>query len=100
LQDSLTTTRADENYSQLWATAPEVLEADGWVEDNMYTFPGISGLVSAYRKDDQLCLTASYVGPSDESLCGENERFLACLERLPPEQIRYGFDLNCARPLP
>jgi len=97
---SLTTTGAETNPEQLGVAAPAALEADGWVEDDKYTFPGIGGLASAYRKDDQLCLTVSYVEPWDDTLCKENEGFLACLDRLPPEQIRYGFDLNCAQPVP
>ena len=97
---SLTADGADANHKRLGEIAPSTLEADGWVEDGMYTFPGIGGLASAYRKGDQLCLTVSYVEPWEDTLCAENEGFIDCLDRLPPEQIRYGFDLNCARPVP
>ena len=97
---SLITTGANTNHEQLGVSAPAALEADGWVEDLNYTFPGIGGLASAYRKGNQLCLTVSYVEPWEDNLCAENEDFLECLDRLPPEQIRYGYDLNCARPVP
>jgi len=97
---SLTTPGANTDHEQLAVSAPAALEADGWVEDSKYTFPGIGGLASAYRKGDQLCLTVSYVEPWDDNLCTENKNFLECLDRLPPEQIRYGYDLNCARPVP
>jgi len=97
---SLTTTGANTDHEQLGVAAPAALEADGWVEDWKYTFPGIGGLASAYRKGDQLCLTVSYVEPWEDNLCTENENFLECLDRLPPEQIRYGYDLNCAQPVP
>jgi len=96
---SLTTTRADEKSNQLWGAASEALGADGWVEDMMYGAGGIGGSIGAYRKGDQLCLTASYVGPIDKSLCPEGEGYFNCVQNLPPEQIRYGFDANCARPV-
>jgi len=97
---ALTTTRADEKSNQLWGAASEALEADGWVEDLMYGAGGIGGSIGAYRKGDQLCLTASYVGPIDKSLCPEGEGYFNCIQNLPPEQIRNGFDLNCAQPVP
>jgi len=97
---SLVTDGADTNHDRLEETVPSTLEADGWVEDGEYTFPGVGRLESAYRKGDQLCLTVSYVEPWEDTLCAENEGFVTCLDRLSPEQIRYGFDLNCARPVP
>lgn len=95
---ALITNRADPNYNQFGSVVTSALKANGWVEDNSYTFPGIGGLVSAYRKGNQLCLTADYVEPSDKNLCNANENFLDCLRRLPPEQVLYGYDLNCAQP--
>ena len=97
---SLTTDGTNANHDKLGDIAPAVLEAKGWTEDGRYAAPGIGGLADGYTKGDQLCLTVSYVEPSDQSLCNANETFLNCLERLPPEQIRYGFDLNCAQPAP
>ena len=96
---SLTTTRADEKSNQLWA-ASEALVADGWVEDPLYGAGGIGGSIGAYRKGDQLCLTANFVGPIDKSLCPQGEGYINCVQNLPPEQIRNGFDANCARPVP
>jgi len=97
---SLITDGADTNHDRLEETVPSSLEADGWVEDGEYTFPGVGKLESAYRKGDQLCLTVSYVEPWEDTLCAKTEDFVTCLDRLPPEQIRYGFNLNCARPVP
>ena len=97
---SITTTGADTIHDQLGAIIPDTLDANGWVEDGKYTFPGIGGLASAYRKGNLLCLTASYVEPWEKNLCEENEDFFTCLDRLPSEQIRYGYDLNCAQAAP
>jgi hypothetical protein len=42
---------------------------------------------------------ANFVEPVDQDSCGDLS-FLDCLSSLPPEQIRYGFELNCAQPAP
>lgn len=97
---SLIADEADPNHNRLGELVPSTLEADGWVEDRTYIQRGTGNLESAYRKGDQLCLTVNYVEPWEDTLCSENEDFVACLDRLPPEQIREGFVLNCARPVP
>jgi len=97
---SLITDGADTNHDRLEETLPSTLKADGWVEDGEYIFPGVGRLESAYRKGNQLCLTISYVEPWETTLCTENENLVTCLDKLSPEQILYGFDLNCAQPVP
>ena len=97
---SLIADEADPNHNRLGELVPSILEADGWVEDRNYVLRGTGSLESAYRKGDQLCLTLSYVEPWEVTLCGANEDFVTCLDKLSPEQVRYGFDLNCAQPIP
>jgi hypothetical protein len=97
---SLIADAADPNHNRLGELVPSTLQADGWVEDRAYILRGTGSLESAYRKGDQLCLTVNYVEPWEDTLCSENEDFVTCLDRLPPEQIREGFELNCARPVP
>ena len=97
---SLIADAADPNHNRLGELVPSTLEADGWIEDRTYILRGTGSLESAYRKGDQLCLTVNYVEPWEDTLCSENEDFVSCLDRLPPEQIREGFELNCARPVP
>ncbi|MGD8404969.1 MAG: hypothetical protein PVJ21_15010 [Anaerolineales bacterium] len=97
---SLIADAADLNHNRLGELVPSTLEADGWVEDRAYILRGTGSLENAYRKGDQFCLTVNYVEPWEDTLCPENEDFVTCLDRLPPEQIREGFELNCARPVP
>jgi hypothetical protein len=97
---SLISDAADSNHNRLGELVLSTLEADGWIEDRTYILRGNGSLESAYRKGDQLCLTDNYVEPWEDTLCSENEDFVTCLDSLPPEQIREGFEFNCARPVP
>jgi hypothetical protein len=87
-----------ENVGELFFGAlTEMLQARGWLEDINYAGGGPGGMLAGYRQAEGLCLLAASSGPSEDSLCAQDEPFVACWERLAPEQQIYIVTLNCAQ---
>jgi hypothetical protein len=94
LVDSSDAILADVNTSLNNLTG--ALQANGWQEDMRYGGGGAGGYIAGYRKDDSLCLFVFSSEPADPSQCGD-EPFVACWERLPPEERLRSFDFVCAQ---
>ncbi len=86
-----------ENVGDLFGALTEMLQARGWSEDVNYAGGGPGGMLAGYRQAEGLCLLAASSEPSEDSLCAQDEPFVACWERLAPEQQIYTVTLNCAQ---
>ncbi len=78
--------------------ARTMLEERGWYQDKRLAADGPGSTVTGLRNhEDGLCMVSASVEPMDMSLCPGDEPLFTCMDRLPPEQIRYQLGLNCAQ---
>jgi hypothetical protein len=86
-----------ENVDGIFDALTGMLQARGWTEDLGYAGGGPGSLIAGYRQAEGLCLVVASSGPSEDNPCTQDEPFVACWERLTPEQQVYTASLNCAR---
>ena len=86
-----------ENVDDVFDALTEMLQARGWTEDLSYAGGGPGSLIAGYRQAEGLCLVVASSGPSEDNPCTQDEPFVACWERLTPEQQVYTATLNCAQ---
>lgn len=97
-QATATATGLDfENVGVVFSALTEMLQARGWHEDVGYAGGGPGGELGGFRQANGLCLLVVSSGPSEDELCSKDEPFVACWERLTPEQQLYTVTLNCAQ---
>ncbi|MEN8242875.1 MAG: hypothetical protein ABFS17_13215 [Chloroflexota bacterium] len=72
------------------------IEALGWVEDHAYAAGGATGISTAYRQGSKMCIYTQSISPQSRSLCPTDQPISICLGALPPEQVIYLVELNCA----
>jgi hypothetical protein len=89
--------RQFESAVPLTGGAAQVLVSLGWEPDARYAAGGPGASLAGYRRAGALCLLAVTSEPAEGAQCGSDEPFLACWERLAPEQRAYRATLDCVQ---
>ena len=83
-----------------WSAASDaviaLIESRGWTTDYAYGAAGIGGSVMGYRLDNNLCIYVQEVQAQAGVVCPTDQPITVCWGELPPEQLIYSIEMNCA----
>ncbi|MEZ4768043.1 MAG: DUF333 domain-containing protein [Caldilineales bacterium] len=73
----------------------DMLEGQGWQQDQMLAAGGPTGTGEGFRKDNQMCMAAAQWSPDDSANCPADQPIAAC--ELTPAQQLYTVTLTCGQ---